>query len=122
MNRVRFPAGLRATRWGGLAETLLSYAPTTKGRASRTELVVTLLATILLGSVAARVTNLHPNGLTGFGNVLLGLLIFLPSFSAILRRLHDVGRDWTSLVVLLVPYVGVIILSVHLLRPSIYRD
>ncbi|WEK46410.1 MAG: DUF805 domain-containing protein [Candidatus Andeanibacterium colombiense] len=120
--RVRFPAQVRANRWGGLAEAVLSYAPTTRGRASRMELVLTIFAASILGTFAGRLAPPHPSALTPALDVLLGVLIALPVGSAILRRLHDVGRNWTSLVVLLAPYVGVLIFGYYLFKPSIYDD
>lgn len=97
---------LRAARdalWG----QGLRYAPTTQGRATRTELFVTLglvlLAFAVLWPLAMRLGG-TPGELL---RVALAGLLILPGGSAMVRRLHDSGRSGTALIYCIIPYVAI---------------
>lgn len=69
-------------------------------------------------------TSLVTNGLTfAFGETSLilaaaSIALLIPSFAVTVRRLHDTDRSAWSLLVLLLPFVGVLVLLFFLLRPS----
>ena len=50
--------------------------------------------------------------------VVVGLVLFLPSLSMLIRRLHDTDRSGGWYWILLVPFVGSIVLLVFTLLPS----
>ncbi|MDE6643949.1 MAG: DUF805 domain-containing protein [Muribaculaceae bacterium] len=52
------------------------------------------------------------------GNNLWSLVIFLPSFGLLFRRLHDIGRSGWNWLWLLLPVIGWIIVIVYLCKDS----
>ena len=74
-----------------------------KGRASRSEYwyfaLFTLIVDVLTAGVAA-------------------IFLLLPSITVTVRRLHDVGRSAWSLLLVLVPFVGVFVLLYFMVRPG----
>lgn len=50
--------------------------------------------------------------------IVVGLVLFLPSLSMLIRRLHDTDRSGGWYWILLVPFVGSIVLLVFTLLPS----
>lgn len=52
------------------------------------------------------------------GSILYVIAFTVPSLSLTVRRLHDIGRGWTSIFFGLIPFAGEIILIVFCLRPS----
>jgi len=75
------------------------------GRASRQQYWMFFLWSVLfgLGSVLA---DIILN--TFWINILLSLLVFLPSFAISVRRLHDHGKSGWWYLILLIPFLGVI--------------
>ena len=96
----------------------LSYAPVWKGRATRLELIVTWLTIGLVIGPLAWLGNTTDDGLVAFSNFCVLLLVILPISSAIVRRLHDTGRAWWSIVVFVAPYVGPFIFLFILFLPG----
>lgn len=105
---------LRSAR-DALWQQAIHYAPTTQGRATRTELFVTLAAVAvafaLLWPLALRLSGTPGEYLqTG-----LVLLLLLPFGSAIVRRLHDSGRSAWDLWICIAPWIGAAIATAFLL-------
>jgi uncharacterized membrane protein YhaH (DUF805 family) len=48
-----------------------------------------------------------------------GIVVLLPSLAVTVRRLRDVGREWTEIFWILLPIAGLIILIVRLAEPSV---
>ena len=53
---------------------------------------------------------------------LYGLAALLPGLGLCVRRLHDGGKQWTYILVGLIPIAGAIMLIVQLCKPSIPDD
>lgn len=115
---IKLPKPVSRTTIGQLTEIALRYAPTLQGRASRLELVVTFLivsvAWLTLISIApdlrpAKGDELSPTGWA------IAVFQLLPLLSVVIRRLHDTGRRWWALIVIIAPYIGWVILLVILL-------
>ena len=85
------------------------------GRARRKEYWMFFAANLIAGvgfSILAAIIG-------NFGNILsiiysLGILI--PGLAVAVRRLHDIGKSWTSLFFILIPIAGIIILIVWMIR------
>ena len=45
--------------------------------------------------------------------------IFVPSLAMMVRRLRDAGKHWACIFLSLIPLVGIIILIVFLIKPSV---
>jgi uncharacterized membrane protein YhaH (DUF805 family) len=98
-----------------LIERGLSYAPTIEGRATRTELFMTLAAISLgvtvLWQLADRLTG-TPGALL---QTALIILMLLPYGSAVIRRMHDTGRSAVDLWICVIPWVGPAVATGYLL-------
>jgi uncharacterized membrane protein YhaH (DUF805 family) len=94
--------------YGDAIRSGLSRFTDVRGRSTRAEfwwwwLTASVLATITEG--------------TGL-DTLIVLALFVPTFTLLVRRLHDTGRSAWSLLFLLVPALGVFILIYFLVQPS----
>ena len=77
-------------------------------------LLVTILCTLiglLFGNINGIPATVIPCGIWG-------LIIFIPSLSLLIRRLHDSSKSAWHLLWVLLPYVGAIVLFVMTLLPS----
>jgi uncharacterized membrane protein YhaH (DUF805 family) len=81
-----------------------------KGRAQRKEYWTFVLVNVLI-SVVLLVIQLSI-GLDDWLTRLFSYLVFLPSTSALVRRLHDTGRSGKWIFIGLVPIIGQIVLIV----------
>lgn len=92
----------------------IRYAPSIQGRATRTELFVTLalvaMAFALLWPLAARLTG-TPGKVLQAGLV---LVLSLPLGSALVRRLHDSGRSAWALWLCIIPYASIWVVAYSL--------
>jgi uncharacterized membrane protein YhaH (DUF805 family) len=91
------------------------------GRAARAECWWFILFTILVGIVAGIIDGLAgtvygPN--IGVVGTITSLALLLPSLAVGARRLHDTSRSGWWLLLLLIPFVGVIIVLVLFLFDS----
>jgi uncharacterized membrane protein YhaH (DUF805 family) len=89
------------------------------GRARRREYWLFFLATFVIGvglSVIASIFTAIHLGAIGwlFSGVsyLVSLALMLPGLGLMVRRLHDIGKDWPYIFIALIPFVGGIILLV----------
>lgn len=51
--------------------------------------------------------------------IIYTLALFIPSLAMSVRRLRDAGKEWTYLFISLIPFVGVILLIIALVQPSV---
>ena len=87
------------------------------GRTRRIDFWLTVLVNLVVTIVLAIIA-----GFVDFLQILSGLFSFaviIPSFSMVVRRLRDAGKEWPWLFILLVPFVGAIWLLVIYCAPSI---
>ena len=87
------------------------------GRTRRIDFWLTILVNIVVTIVLSIIA-----GFVDFLQILSGLFSFaviIPSFSMVIRRLRDAGKEWPWLFILLVPFVGAIWLFVIYCAPSI---
>lgn len=90
-----------------------------RGRASRAEfwtfnLINAPISWALIGLDALLMgSNLEEIGLF---NGLFSLVALLPGLAVFARRMHDIGRSGWSILLVLIPYVGFIIILVRLLK------
>lgn len=99
-----------------LAPKALSYAPNWNGRATRTELFVTLLLSFILFGVLSSLLKLVIGPLDDISLVTLTILILLPLGAAAIRRVHDTNRYWVVLLTVFLPYLGWFWLGFYLLQ------
>jgi uncharacterized membrane protein YhaH (DUF805 family) len=90
------------TFWDAIKVCLKKYVDG-KGRASRSEYWYFALFSFLIGMATG-----------GVGDILL----LLPSITVSVRRLHDIGRSAWSLLWILLPIIGWIVLIVYAVRPG----
>ncbi len=76
-----------------------------KGRASKSEYWWVMLFTLLIGFIP------------GIGT-LLSLFCLIPGIAVALRRLHDTGKAGTYYFIALIPFVGIILLLLQMLKDS----
>lgn len=90
------------------------------GRASRSELWFWLLFSILFQIVGALLDL--ASGLGGVGDgplrALMALVLFLPSLSLSVRRLHDIDRSGWWLFIVAIPLIGSLILLFWHIQPG----
>ena len=84
------------------------------GRARRREYWLYVLAEFIIGLILQVIDNaFHLRiGESGALSALSGLALLLPGLGLSVRRLHDTGRDWYWLLIVLIPFVGAIWLLV----------
>lgn len=98
---------------------------TFSGRASRSEYwKFTLIYVIILFVTQALDAGLFPNtvddGGMGGGMIttIVTILLFLPAFTAQIRRLHDIGKSGWWILWELLPLIGTLVLLYFLVKPS----
>lgn len=111
---------------GAITDCFIKYCDTT-GRASRAEYWWFWLFTFIINICLYVITILGgPETIFSMFIICIGIgvLLFLPSWCVMVRRLHDIGKNWVNILYSLIPLVGTIILLVFLLRkgdPGINR-
>ena len=50
------------------------------------------------------------------------LILIIPATSVLVRRMHDIGKGWKKLLVILIPFVGVAVVLYWLIQPSEVND
>ena len=85
------------------------------GRARRSEYWFFCLFNMLVSIVASTVDNLL--GITVI-SALASLALLLPGLGVCVRRLHDIGKKWTWILISLIPIAGAIWLIVLLCKDS----
>jgi len=100
-------------------EVLKKYA-VFSGRASRTEYWMFFLFNIIIAFVLAIIEGLI--GSPGVVGLLYGLAVLIPGIAVAVRRLHDTDRTGWWLLIGFVPLVGLIVLIVFLVLPSMEGD
>ena len=91
------------------------------GRARRREYwYFFLFGTIVSSALAVLFGHTGSDGTysEGFLGELFSLVIAVPEISVSIRRLHDIGKDWKSLLFALIPVFGIIYLYILLARDS----
>ena len=87
------------------------------GRASRAEywyfFLFNFIISIILSLVGAFIISN-----TSAISLAYGLLMLIPSLAVAVRRLHDIGKSGWWLLMGIIPFVGVIILIVYLVKDS----
>lgn len=90
---------------------LLAYAPTVHGRATRLELVTTVIIVLVVSAISFALFSFEEQaGPWQLLSLLQSLLLLLPIGSATIRRLHDTGRNGFALLVVAAPYIGALFL------------
>ncbi|OXE35211.1 MAG: hypothetical protein CGW95_15300, partial [Phenylobacterium zucineum] len=94
-----------------------------RGRARRSEYWFAYLFSVLVSYAASVVTPSRVDPVTGNTNVgtatiIWSLVVIVPGFAVATRRLHDTGRSGKTLLWLLLPFVGAIIVLVYLVGDS----
>ena len=92
------------------------------GRACRSEFWWAVLFTVILSCIFR---------LIPFAGLILSIVVlWIPSLSILIRRMHDIGKKWPWILLGLIPFVGWIIMIVFCVRKSepdndwgpVYRD
>ena len=96
-----------------------------KGRASRSEFWYFVLFNCLVSTLFMIVNVFflcnNMEGMVGFVyilQILFSLVVVLPSFAVVVRRLHDIGKSGWWFLITLIPLFGVIIYLIFLLTES----
>ena len=96
---------------------------TFSGRATRSEFWWFQLFTFLVEFISVGICALIAESLDSEGIIIIPILIYvlllIPNFSVIVRRLHDVGKSGWFLLIGLIPYIGAFILLIKYLTPSV---
>ena len=77
-------------------------------------MAIPLLISVILSSIGTKATNII--------NAIVWLALLLPTLGMWVRRFHDLGKKWTSLLIALIPLVGQIIVIVWACRPGQLED
>jgi len=51
--------------------------------------------------------------------LIFGLAALIPSLAIAIRRLRDAGKEWPYIFIVLIPFVGIILYIVALVKPSV---
>ena len=86
----------------------VNYANFT-GRATKSEYWWAFLFNVLVSTAASYIPVIGP---------VISLALIIPGLSLGIRRLHDIGKSWCSILLGLIPLVGFIILIVLFCRDS----
>jgi uncharacterized membrane protein YhaH (DUF805 family) len=86
------------------------------GRARRAEYWTFVLLNALISFVLAWFES-HVHMRFWFTGV-YALAVLLPSLAVSVRRLHDIGKNWTRLLIVLVPIAGAVVLVVNFAQDS----
>ncbi|MBV5324775.1 MAG: DUF805 domain-containing protein [Rhodospirillaceae bacterium] len=98
-------------------KTGLSKSITVQGRAVRSEYWFFMLFTVIADVVIQIVGGML--GELGLYLAIIGLIaVAIPSVTATVRRLHDMGRSGWWYFIVMVPMVGPILLVIWLCKPS----
>ncbi len=96
---------------------------TFSGRATRSEFWWFQLFTFLAMFISVGISALLMESLDSEGGMVICIatyiLLLIPNFSVIVRRLHDVGKSGWFLLIGLIPYIGAFILLIKYLTPSV---
>ncbi len=98
-----------------LVRHALRYAPRFDGRATRTELGLTISFCFGASASGVLLTDFGSGVLRDANAALLTVLIGLPLLAVMIRRLHDTSRTGWALFTAAFPYVGIFILGFLLL-------
>ena len=79
------------------------------GRSTRSEYWWAFLFTTLVGIVVSYIPVV---------GALLLVALYIPGLSISVRRLHDIGKSWTFLLMGLIPIAGAIILIINFCKES----
>jgi uncharacterized membrane protein YhaH (DUF805 family) len=111
--------------FGAAIASFFSKYATFSGRARRSEFWYAVLFTTL---VSVAISTVSPGSVmvvndfaipqSSFASNLWQLAIFVPSLALSWRRLHDVGRNGTYYLFILIPIVGWIMLLIQFLKDS----
>lgn len=86
-----------------------------QGRARRKEYWMFVLCNVIISFVIAFIANLiHVPALTS----LYSLVVLCPSLALLVRRLHDIGKNWPWIFITFIPLVGAIWMIVLLCQDS----
>lgn len=85
-------------------------------------MLFSLIASIVLGIVAALTGMTGANGQIGMLGLIYTLAIVIPSFAVGARRLHDIGRSGWWMLLGLVPLIGAIVLIVWYASEGTHGD
>lgn len=96
-------------------KTCLSKYVDFNGRARRSEYWYFVLFTMIVSIVASTLDKLIGiNAIAG----LASLALLLPELAVTVRRLHDIGKRWTWILMSLIPVVGWIFMLVYECKDS----
>ena len=87
------------------------------GRATRAEFWWPWLLLAVLSFLEGLLGTLVPP-LSAVLTLLIAGALLLPSLALCVRRLHDTGRPWTSVLLLLIPVAGFVLMIVFCSKPS----
>jgi uncharacterized membrane protein YhaH (DUF805 family) len=113
-------AEIKDSGWYKFLRHILCYHLRFKGRATRREFLLVCIFFIIGGSFLADFLNeLQPNMtdavLPTLSGILFLYLMFAPVYCALIRRLHDSGRNSGIFWIVFIPYFGIIGIMLYLI-------
>ena len=91
------------------------------GRSTRSEywwyVLFNFIVSFVLSFIASALGMSDAYGNSALSSIWL-LVIFLPGLALSVRRLHDIGKSWLSMFIVLIPLAGIIIYIVWMCQPS----
>ncbi|MEM9311501.1 MAG: DUF805 domain-containing protein [Pseudomonadota bacterium] len=127
---LTLPRAITKYPGGEQLQFYLRYAPTFKGRATRSEFFGTFLTVLLLCFALSvvgplrflmeRAPDIREADPRLDIDLAMTLFVFaLPMSSVVVRRLHDTNRHWWAIFVIVFPYIGWLILfGILMLNPD----
>ena len=97
---------------------------TFSGRASRSEYWKFMLIYVVILFIAQALDagffphTVDETGMGGTITTIVTILLFLPAFTAQIRRLHDIGKSGWWILWELLPFIGTLVLLYFLVKPS----
>ncbi|MCE2517435.1 MAG: DUF805 domain-containing protein [Alphaproteobacteria bacterium] len=88
------------------------------GRARRKEYWLFVLLVLILSFVTLFIDSmLIGSGIASYeyASIIVNLLLIIPSFTVLIRRLHDIERSGWWILLLLIPFLGVIVIFIFTL-------
>ena len=88
------------------------------GRARRSEYWFFVLFNAIVSGVFSALYNATDATVFSVLSLLFSLAVLLPGLAVTVRRLHDIGKKWTFILLGLIPIAGAIILIVNCAKDS----
>jgi len=107
------------TEFKNMWRNYVNFSDRTTVRGYWMAFLVNLIVSFIIGFIFGIISA--ASGSTGilFVSYIYALAVFIPGLAMMVRRLRDAGKHWACIFLSLIPLVGIIILIIFLVKPSI---